>query len=356
MPVHKKIILFLGAGASAQYELPTTEKFLEILRESYQDHPILQSLLKCEKFTDVEYVLQAVKDMLKFHQTEGGKYYQWQGEQRHMSVKINRESHPYEQLVEQLPDVRQGLQKEIFDGYKLNATRHGMQIDATLTPILEFLKTHSDKIMIFTTNYDRVIEEFARRQSEQFSLIDGFRSEHNQEYVFDSNVSEHNDLGSKHPIFLYKLHGSLNWVKGNDGRIQRISVETKLDLPNENLLIYPTLSPKEDADTEPYLTLFKKFETNMEKADMLIVIGSSFRDREITNKISEQFVDRKKKLIILSPTGIRDYCQNILKKKYTKDPPQVLRPNHHTLILNRELNYQTSQEIVDEFEGFLDEA
>ena len=273
-----------------------------------------------------------------------------------MSVKINRESHPYEQLVEQLPDVRQGLQKEIFDGYKLNATRHGMQIDATLTPILDFLKTHSDKIMIFTTNYDRVIEEFARRQSEQFLLIDGFRSEHNQEYVFDSNVSEHNDLGSKHPIFLYKLHGSLNWVKGDDGRIQRISVETKLDLPNENLLIYPTLSPKEDADTEPYLTLFKKFETNMEKADMLIVIGSSFRDREITNKISEQFVDRKKKLIILSPTGIRDYCQNILKKKYTKDPPQVLRPNHHTLILNRELNYQTSQEIVDEFEGFLDEA
>ena len=184
--------------------------------------------------------------------------------------------------------------------------------------------------------------------------IDGFRSELNQNFVFDPSVFEHSELESKYPIFLYKLHGSLNWFKGVDGKIQRMPVDSKLPPPNKNLLIYPTRSPKDDSNTEPYLTLFKKFKMSMENADVLIVIGSSFRDKEIANKISEQFVNRKKQIIILSPTGMSDYCQNLLNKEYVQEQSsQILRPNRRTLILNQKFTEETSQEIVDEFKNFL---
>ena len=172
MTTRKNIVLFLGAGASAPYELPTTEQLLALLRESYSDRPILHSLLQCDKFIDIEYVLQAIKDMLRFHQTGGDTYYQWLGEQGHMLIptQVGQQYH-YNQFVEQLSDTYRYLQGEIFDNYVLDVTQHIPRLNATLMPILEFLRYYSDKITIFTTNYDRVIEEFTQQQSEQFTLI-----------------------------------------------------------------------------------------------------------------------------------------------------------------------------------------
>lgn len=358
LSTRKNIVLFLGAGASMPYELPTTEKLLTLLRESYSDRPILHSLLQCGEFIDIEYVLQAMKDMLRFHQTGGDTYYRWQGEQGHMLIPTQvGQQYTYTQFIEQLPDTYRYLQGEVFDNYVLDVARYAPRLNAILMPILKFLRSHSTKITVFTTNYDRVIEEFTQQQPEQFTLIDGFRSELNQNFVFDPSIFEHNELESKCPIFLYKLHGSLNWFKGVDGKIQRMPVDSKLPPPNKNLLIYPTRSPKDDSNVEPYITLFKKFKTNMENADVLIAIGSSFRDKAIADKISEQFVNRKKQIIILSPTGISDYYQNLLHKEYVQDQSlQILRPNRRTLILNQKLDEETSQEIVDEFENFLNDV
>ena len=354
MSARKNIVLFLGAGASVPYELPTTEQLLKRLRNANSDRPILHSLLQCEKFTDIEYVLQAIKDMLHFHQARGDTYYQWLGEQEHMWIHtLAEQKYTYNQFMEQLPDIYSYLQGVVFDNYVLDVITHSSRLNATLMPILEFLRDHSNKITVFTTNYDYVIEGFKQQQSEQFALIDGFRSENNQ-YVFDPSIFKHDDLESKCSIFLYKLHGSLNWFKDYNDKIQRISVTQKLSPPNKNCLIYPTRSPKDDSNEEPYITLFKEFKMNMENADVLIVIGYSFRDKEIKDKISEQFVTGKKQIIILSPTGISDYHQNLLNEEYDQEQSlQILKPNPHTLILNRELTDETSQEIVDEFKNFL---
>ena len=95
------------------------------------------------------------------------------------------------------------------------------------------------------------------------------------------------------------------------------------------------------------------FEANMEKVDVLIVIGHSLRDREIRDKIREQFVRGKKKLVILSPTGTSDYSKNMLGEDPSSESTDKPNPNDHTLILDQELTPETAEEILLKIDAFL---
>jgi hypothetical protein len=85
------------------------------------------------------------------------------------------------------------------------------------------------------------------------------------------------------------LHGSLNWKRHKTYGPEATSVERSVDDPNylEDLLIYPTLSPKEGAEIEPYMTIRKQFEVLMDTMDACIVIGFSFRDEHINDIFSK---------------------------------------------------------------------
>lgn len=54
-------------------------------------------------------------------------------------------------------------------------------------------------------------------------------------------------------VYLYKLHGSLNWKRHKIYDIEATSEERRSYDSNyvENLLVYPTLSPKDGAEVEP---------------------------------------------------------------------------------------------------------
>lgn len=79
------------------------------------------------------------------------------------------------------------------------------------------------------------------------------------------------------------------------------------------MLVYPTLSPKEGAVIEPYMTISKQFEVLMDTLDACIVIGFSFRDEHI-NDIFSKFLTRRKSLIIVSPSADKITFAYLLKK------------------------------------------
>jgi hypothetical protein len=90
-------------------------------------------------------------------------------------------------------------------------------------------------------------------------------------------------------VYLYKLHGSLNWKRHKIYDIEATSEERRSYDSNyvENLLVYPTLSPKDGAEVEPYKTIREEFRKYMEGADLCIVIGFSFRDMHINTIFSD---------------------------------------------------------------------
>jgi len=62
-----------------------------------------------------------------------------------------------------------------------------------------------------------------------------------------------------------------------------------------NLLIAPTISPKDGHEKEPFKTIRQKFINYLEIADVCIVIGFSFRDK----KVAEPFLSKAICLITL---------------------------------------------------------
>ena len=73
-----------------------------------------------------------------------------------------------------------------------------------------------------------------------------------------------------------------------------------------NLLIYPTLDPKDGLDNEPFAALNEKFRNDLcGDTDLLLVIGYSFRDTPI-NKIFRSYLDKGHPMVVLSPTAHYD--------------------------------------------------
>ena len=168
--------------------------------------------------------------------------------------------------------------------------------------------------MIFTPNYDRAIEEFCNSRNE-YHLIDGFSRDppHSELSIWDGNYDIDSPKGII-PMKLFKLHGSLNWKEHTKHGMEKIHSESLTDDPNliRHLAIMPTRTPKDEEESSPFSDLFSMFSYYMEKHDACIVIGFSFRDQKI-NEIFQQFIVKRKPLIVISPSSMENVCENFLK-------------------------------------------
>lgn len=164
-------------------------------------------------------------------------------------------------------------------------------------PHLEFLRrittrssTHN-RVKIFTTNYDRTIEQSASNVGT--IIIDGFsftgpREFSGRYYDFDivlrkSREKEENSF-IQSVIHLYKLHGSVTWEKEED------SIYSKPDIADMPLMIYPHREKYEASFDQPYFEMMSRFQESLRKKNTLLVtIGYSFKDKHISNAIYEAY-------------------------------------------------------------------
>ncbi len=265
---------------------------------------LYQTLLEYLEFQDIEYVLTAVREIVRFSKTLGGKFC--------VNNTDNFGGH-----AETLKEFEGMLENEIFKNYSWNHS-DDKTIDKIFSAFFNLIKKHGEEIIVFTTNYDRSIEEYCSNGSNKLRCIDGFYlDQYNNRFLWakgDYGYMGKNNAG--HDVFLYKIHGSLNWKKHTKYGIERTTYERKPEDSNydEDFLIYPTLSPKDEAEgKEPYNTILKKFDEKLKSLDICIVIGFSFRDKHVNEKM-EDFVNEGKTLIVLGPSGISDFRINVLKQ------------------------------------------
>lgn len=146
------------------------------------------------------------------------------------------------------------------------------------------------RVKIFTTNYDRCIEEAAAARN--LVLVDGFS--HSAVQRFNRDHFQH-DIVRRSPsstraefvdgvFHLYKLHGSMDWRRRkSDGVVVRRLVH---DNDHEPVLIYPRSSKYQEAFSPPYLDMFAAWQAALREPDTtLIVSGFGFADDHISAPI-----------------------------------------------------------------------
>lgn len=160
-------------------------------------------------------------------------------------------------------------------------------------------KTRQVPVNIFTTNYDLYNENALDELG--FMYNNGFLGSaqrifnpNSYNYVVVENLGLSRDVWKSVSNFinLYKIHGSINWIKeerlGTDTPnilekdIELIQSRNKFD----SLMIYPT--PQKDRTTlmVPYSDLFRMMQNNLlKKNSILISLGYSFSDEHINRII-----------------------------------------------------------------------
>ena len=154
-------------------------------------------------------------------------------------------------------------------------------------------------INIFSLNYDGTIEIFCEKNGIKYT--DGF------EPYWDQNNF---DKGSE--INLFKLHGSLYWLRSESGKPMKIpikglrtaSIKYLTGESMHEMLIYPAL--RKNKQLVVYSWLNQKFKDELQNSDVCVIIGYSFRDEDITESIIEALgTNQNLWIVIVNPSATK---------------------------------------------------
>lgn len=177
-----------------------------------------------------------------------------------------------------------------------------------------------DRLHIFTTNYDRIIE--AGCDLAGIRLVDRFVGSIFP--IFRSSRLEvdfhYNPPGIKgEPRYLEgvarftKLHGSLDWVE-SDGFIRRAAIPfgatslspflegiTNDSLPYNKLMIYPNAAKDRETSEYPYVDLFRDLAAaSCRPNSVVITYGYSFGDEHINRLLSDMLTIPSTHIVIIA--------------------------------------------------------
>lgn len=191
-----------------------------------------------------------------------------------------------------------------------------------------------ERLNIFTTNYDRIIEYSAEMAG--IRLIDRFLGTINP--VFRSSrldVDMHyNPPGIRgEPRYLEgvarfaKLHGSLDWLMQGDV-VKRIALPygadsiEKYSNTDNTLMIYPNAAKDRETSEYPYVELFRDLAAAVCRPNSTLVLyGYSLGDQHINRVIEDMLTIPSTHLVIMSWSDEGDRIKNFYNK--VKRPAQI---------------------------------
>lgn len=147
------------------------------------------------------------------------------------------------------------------------------------------------RLKLFTTNYDLAFETAASNTG--MIIIDGFEyskpSRFNPAWFHYDIVNRSQALekgGAYLPniVHLYKIHGSVDWVRTVQGVQKPSALNTT---GGEPVFIYPSSSKYQSSYDSPYLDMMAAFLDALQKPKTaLLCIGFGFNDKHINNAIT----------------------------------------------------------------------
>jgi len=256
--VLNNILIFTGAGASVQFKKPATREFRQKLSKKYEGSELMKSFLDCPGFDDIEHVLESLKDFELAHNNHMTHYLK----NATLPSIVSNTGDFFTKLTRERENIRSDIMEDLFQTYKWN------EIDNENTRefygnLFTITSKYSSKIFVGTTNYDQAIEQACALSNLRYECIDGFEHYQNDISKWNGKKFTEEFNGQGMPVYLYKIHGSLNWKYDGTGNIEKNSRDVGYERGSgENVLIAPTLSPKTAQSKEPFLTLLTELKTN----------------------------------------------------------------------------------------------
>ncbi len=189
-------------------------------------------------------------------------------------------------------------------------------IDAYTTLLLKLAKrrVRDSRLKVFTTNYDMCFETAASDLG--MMIIDGFS--YTRKRKFDGQFFNYDVVrrdGDTQTfiagvIQLYKLHGSVSWVRDDTSIFESSSID-----PRNACLIYPAKGKYQQAFIQPHLELLSRFlEYLRQPNNCLIISGFGFNDDHLSEPIFSAIKSNPSLKLIITDFNA---CMNIAPhKKY----------------------------------------
>lgn len=167
-------------------------------------------------------------------------------------------------------------------------------------------RVRDQRLKVFTTNYDLCFE---RAASDLGGVaLDGFSFTAPRRYdprFFSYDIVRRprtgDDLGSylEGVFLLYKLHGSVNWARTEDGTIH----EKEHPTPEEACLIYPARGKYQQSFTQPHLECMAQYLAAVREPNTCgLVVGFGFNDDHLAEPLlSAAKSNPHLRLIIVAP-------------------------------------------------------
>ncbi|MEW6171724.1 MAG: SIR2 family protein [Bacillota bacterium] len=284
-----------------------------------------------------------------------------------------------EELKEQISRLREDIEKALSDfsasilkGENNIASASESAREKAFGYLVNFLMSFAsrsgtrDRLQIFTTNYDRLIEAGAELAG--LHLIDRFVGALTP--IFRSsrlNIDMHyNPPGIRgEPRYLEgvarftKLHGSVDWVYA-DRDIRRLgipfgadSVDPYLQAPGlsgvtaGSLMIYPNSAKDRETSAYPYVELFRDFAAAVCRPNnTLVTYGYSFGDEHINRVIEDMLTIPSTHLVIIA---YDDPMERIMKtyKKTARSAQTTLLIGNHLGALDNLVNHYLPKPAID---------
>jgi hypothetical protein len=276
-----RLVLLLGAGASAEAGVPTTVHFVDEFLKAHSEDAALEDMVskmrKNDPGTDVEALLRV------------------------LNVLSQRETMPESLFLEPVKGLASTQQlarwRDLLELFIRQRCFVPSSKVSYLEPLRQLVANYQGPLDVFTVNYDTSIEVFCLTRDIRFS--NGFRGS------WQPEIFKEEEAGLR----LYKIHGSVTWWSTDQGIIVEIPV--KIENPETQLYygakartlnIYPYEATK--GVPSPAVDLLPLLREKLLSADLLVSVGYSFRDAEIRTIVLDALrVNKGLALVLIGPSA-----------------------------------------------------
>lgn len=297
---NKDIIFLLGAGASAEAEIPPSGKMIDLIEDLLCNNP------EWKMFTQLYHHIKSA-----IHFASGLKGLYGDAVPYNIETLVNtlyelerNEQHPLYPFIASWNSRLISLSGDNFKEVKVFRSLILRQLKKWVSPddtsksdyYKGFVGVQRDlnfPLRVFSLNYDLCVE---RLNTGEFRVETGFAGV-GPRHSWDWERFEDVEAGPPPPqVYLYKLHGSINW-KRNPQTKELFSVEQTEGIETENMEIIFGRDFKLEA-ADPYLFYAYEFRRFTLGARLIVSLGYGFGDGHI-NKMLAQALKRQKECRLL---------------------------------------------------------
>jgi hypothetical protein len=323
------IVFLIGAGCSAEAGISVSSRMRQDLEE------LLRTSRNWQQYSDL---YNYVKGTIIQHDCSKGKGCSEPDIERLVITLTELERHqdsllfPFigswsprlQQITKHEFAIVERFRQEIVDQLKAWVMpRNYIRDSAYYSGFFNLADEWNYPVRVFSLNYDLCIEKHSPGDK---GVMRGFDS---STRTWNSSLFEPRTEEDAVRIYLYKMHGSIDWERdAADGRLREADYCENPDL------IFGIESKMQSSD--PYLFYAYEFRRYCREAKVIIAIGYSFRDKHITDIIQQALQQEEtRKLLVVSSNP--DDCLNFISGQRSQVVPhkETAKPFLENLSLGR---------------------